>query len=263
MWDQALPRWREWLQATNHSRQTVRLRTHQLRRFSDAHRRGYLVGAEDVARYLARPDWSTETKRSTLAALRSFYGWAQASGLVDVDPSRLIGAIRPSTHPPRPAPETVVREALAIPDGRVRLMLLLAARQGLRRGEISRVHSRDLVPDLLGWSLVVHGKGGKDRVVPLADDVARELQLRPGGWAFPGRIDGHLSADYVGKLMAAHLRSEWTAHTLRHRFATVAYAGTRDLLAVQELMGHARPETTRAYIRLPQDSLRAAVDAAA
>lgn len=55
----------------------------------------------------------------------------------------------------------------------------------------------------------------------------------------------------------------WTTHTLRHRFATVSYAGTRDLLAVQELLGHSRPETTRGYVQLPQDALRAAVAAAA
>jgi site-specific recombinase XerD len=51
----------------------------------------------------------------------------------------------------------------------------------------------------------------------------------------------------------------WTAHTLRHRFATVAYAGERDLLAVQVLLGHSKPETTRLYVLIPDASLRAAV----
>ena len=51
----------------------------------------------------------------------------------------------------------------------------------------------------------------------------------------------------------------WTAHTLRHRFATRTYAAARDLVAVQELLGHAKPETTRLYIETPPDSLRAAV----
>ena len=64
-------------------------------------------------------------------------------------------------------------------------------------------------------------------------------------------------------LIARALPDQWTAHPLRHRFATVAYQGTRDLLAVQELLGHSKPETTRNYIRLPQDALRAAVAAAA
>lgn len=63
--------------------------------------------------------------------------------------------------------------------------------------------------------------------------------------------------------MARALPGGWTAHTLRHRFATVAYAGTRDLLAVQDMLGHSKPETTRGYIEMPQDALRAAVLAAA
>lgn len=152
---------------------------------------------------------------------------------------------------------------MATTNRRVALMVTLAARQGMRRAEIARVHSGDLRPDLVGWSLLVHGKGGKDRLIPLADDVAALLLALPAGWVFPGRIDGHLSADHVGKLIARALPGRWTAHPLRHRFATTAYAGTRDLLAVQELLGHSRPETTRQYIQLPQDSLRAALKAAA
>ena len=54
----------------------------------------------------------------------------------------------------------------------------------------------DLVEDLAGYSLTVHGKGGHIRVVPLADDVA-ELVIRAcqdgAGWALPGDDHGHLS----------------------------------------------------------------------
>ena len=63
--------------------------------------------------------------------------------------------------------------------------------------------------------------------------------------------------------MARALPDGLTAHALRHAFATRAYRATRDLLAVQELLGHARPDTTRGYILLPEDALRAAVEGAA
>ena len=57
-------------------------------------------------------------------------------------------------------------------------MLRLGAECGLRRGEIARVHSDDVMDDLLGRSLVVRGKGDKQRIVPLPDDLADEINSR-------------------------------------------------------------------------------------
>jgi integrase len=258
-----LTAWRAWLVACDLSPQTIRLRCYQLARFAEHHPTLRAVTTDELTGWLARTGWATDTRRSQLAALRSFYGWAHASGRLSTDPSRLLPRIRPAQHVPRPASERAVRVAMIGSDARVRLMLTLAVRQGLRRGEIALVHSDDITEDLDGWSLTVHGKGRKDRTIPLADDVADQLRGLPAGWAFPGLSDGHLSAGHVGVLMARALPDGLTAHTLRHRFATKAYGATRDLLAVQELLGHARPETTRGYILLPGDSLRAAVTGAA
>ncbi len=121
------------------------------------------------------------------------------------------------------------------------------------------VHSRDVIESLDGWVLCVHGKGGKTRMLPLVDDVARRLRARPKGYAFPGQIDGHLSPAHVGKLIARVLPDHWTAHTLRHRFATAAYRADRDLIAVQQLLGHSSVATTQRYTALPNDALRRAV----
>ena len=142
-------------------------------------------------------------------------------------------------------------------------MVSMGAGHGMRRGEIARVHTDDLVEDLVGWSLRVHGKGGKDRVIPISDELAEQLRALPPGWVFPSPAGGHLTAHHVGKLIARALPGRWTSHTLRHRFATVSYAGTRDLFAVQDMLGHAKPETTRDYVQLPQDALRATLTAAA
>jgi len=51
-------------------------------------------------------------------------------------------------------------------------------------------------------------------------------------------------------------------HTLRHRYASRAYAGTRDLRAVQTLLGHSKPETTLRYTAIPDGGLQAAAAAA-
>lgn len=73
---------------------------------------------------------------------------------------------------------------------------------------------------------------------------------------FPGADHGHLSPHRVGDLVAAALPGGWTCHTLRHRFATRSYtASGGDLLAVQRLLGHAKPETTQRYVALDVSSL--------
>lgn len=254
--------WKNWLQARDLAPQTVRLRWYQLVRFAEKHPQLLALGLDELSAWLARPGWSTDTRRSQLAMLRSFYGWAHATGRISADPSRLLPRIKQADHRPRPAAARDVAIAMVGADRRVGLMLTLALRQGLRRGEIALVHSADLLEDLAGWSLRVHGKGRKERIIPLADDVADRLRGLPAGWAFPGGVDGHLSADYVGVLMARALPNGLTAHTLRHAFATNAYRATRDLLAVQTLLGHSRPETTQNYVLLPDDSLRNAVRAA-
>jgi len=112
------------------------------------------------------------------------------------------------------------------------------------------------------WSLRIIGKGRRERVLPLAGELRELLAACPHGYVFPGQIDGHLSPAWVGKLVSAVLGPEWTTHTLRHRFATAAYAGQRDIFAVQTLLGHSRPETTMQYVQLPDDALRAAVASA-
>jgi integrase/recombinase XerC len=143
-------------------------------------------------------------------------------------------------------------------------MVMLAAQAGLRCVEVSRVHTDDIVQDFEGWSLHVLGKGGRRRVVPLTRRLALELRALPRGYAFPGKIDGHLSAAYVSKLVSRALPDGVTAHMLRHRFASRAYVGAgRDIRAVQELLGHSSVATTQVYTKVPDGALRAGVEGAA
>lgn len=265
-WHKLILGWVTWMAASGRPATTLGLRRYQLMRFAEDHqyRSPWSIDVDEMAAWIAsHAGWSTETRRSYRAALRRFYEWGHATGRTDHNPAKLLPPITPAQHLPRPTPESLLRDALGRATPRVRLMITLAARLGLRRGEIARIHARDIVEDLSGWSLLVHGKGNKDRLIPLPNDVASELREHDG-WLFPGAVDGHLSAPYVGKLVRLTLASAgWTTHTLRHRFATVAYAGSRDLLSVQTLLGHSSPETTRRYVQLPQDALRAAMSFAA
>lgn len=258
-WGTTLASWRAWLVCAGRPASTIKLRMYQMNRFAEDNRDPWAQTQDSLIEWLASKHWSTESRRSYRSALRSFYEWAYASGRMSHNPAGLLPPIKPSKHSARPTPERILSDAIVAADCRVRLMIVLAARQGLRRGEIARIHSSDVTEDLCGWSLRVHGKGDKERVVPLSREIAFLLRELEPGWAFPGQIDGHLSPRWVGTLVKNALAEGWTTHTLRHRFATVAYHGSRDLLAVQELLGHSKPETTRQYVQLPDDALRAAL----
>jgi integrase/recombinase XerC len=130
-------------------------------------------------------------------------------------------------------------------------------RAGLRRGEVARVHTRDLLEGADGALLLVHGKGDKERVVPIADELGESIRhgaaghtagASRDGWLFPNGAGGHLTPWHVGNLVVRVLPDNWTMHTLRHRFASRAYRGTRNLRAVQKLLGHESIATTERYV---------------
>lgn len=145
-----ISQWCTWLTACGRPPSTLRLRTHQLLRFADHHPNLVDVTAADMVSWLANPDWSPNTKASNRAALRSFYGWAHCYGHVPVDESRKLPSVKVPPPVPNPAPEAVIKRGLLTADQRDRLMLELAAHLGLRRGEISRVHTDDVIEDLTG-----------------------------------------------------------------------------------------------------------------
>jgi site-specific recombinase XerD len=265
-WVEPLTLYLAWLVASAAPATTVKLRGYHLRRF--ASRTGlapFQVTLNDLVDYLAsEPAWGLSTRRSHRTTLRAFYSWAALVGHMPADPSHGLPRIANPIGKPRPAPESAVKLGLENIDPRSRMMVRLAAQIGLRCCEIAVVSTHDLQEDLVGWSLLVHGKGNKQRVVPLSDELAGAIRRAPAGYLFPGQINGHLSAGHVSKLVSRALPAGVTAHPLRHRFASVAYAGTGgDIRAVQELLGHSSVATTQIYTAVPQGNLRRGVLAAA
>ena len=262
-WLLPLVHYAAWLHAGHRSTKTIGLRMAHLRQFARATGlEPYAATFDALTAYLASRTWSATTRHSIRSSLRSFYGWAMAAGHLPADPTALLPTITPDRGRPRPAPEAAVQVALFSTDIRVRLMVELGASAGMRIGEICQVHTDDLREDLYGVSILVHGKGGKLRMVPLNDRLSVTMRNLPSGYLFPGQENGHLSASYCSKLVSAALPDGWTAHTLRHRFASVAYRAERDIRAVQELLGHASVATTQIYTEVPDDALRRAVAAA-
>ncbi|KLO29572.1 hypothetical protein ABH37_13200 [Mycobacterium haemophilum] len=215
------------------------------------------VTIERLLAWFGAQDWAPETRRSYRSSARGFFAWAYKTGRVPVYLGDLP-RIREPKASPRPVPDDVWQAALAVADPRTTLMLRLAAQAGLRRAEVAQVHTRDVVFIAGGGAqLVVHGKGGRQRLVPLPGDLAEQIRQLPPGWVFPDGFGGHLSPAWVGTLVSRVL-PEGTMHALRHRFGTRAYRGTRNLRAVQQLLGHASVATTERYVAVDDDEIRAA-----
>lgn len=265
-WDEAIEAWGLWCRAGGRPETTASLRTYHLRRVAAAMPSGpTTVTVDDLTEWLGAQDWAPETRRSYRGSLRGFFAWMQATGRRVDSPAHLLPPVRVPRGRPRPTPEDVYRRAVAVAPARDRLAIRLAAQCGLRRGEIARVRRDDVTEDLTGWSLRVVGKGDHVRMVPMPDDLARELRRLPAGWVFPSpaRPGMHLTPHHLGKIISRWLGEHWTTHTLRHRCATTAYVTTRNIRAVQELLGHAKIETTVLYTLISPDDVREAMMAAA
>jgi integrase/recombinase XerC len=261
-WGEAITAYRGYLTAIGRPRTTIELRRHQLAHLGRSINLppGRITEA-DLIDWFSRQDWSAETRRSYRSGIRGFYAWAVKTGIVQDDPSAEIPQIKVPIAQPRPAPEDVYRRAVAGADPRVALMLRLGAEAGLRRAEIAQVHTRDLRSGADGWQLLVHGKGSRERVVPITDALAGMIA---GGskWLFPSERGGHVSPAWVGELCSQALGPDVTLHQLRHMFASRAYRGTRNLRAVQGLLGHANVSITERYTACDDSERRLAMIAA-
>jgi integrase len=253
-----------WFRSGNPSGGTIKLRASHLSTLLESHPDLLAVTEDDLMAYLQAHKWQPQTRKSHRSTLRSFYGWAYRQRLIDSDPSAQLRAIRTPVSRPRPAPETHVKRAIMAANDTELVLVLLAGYAGLRRMEIATLKQSDVIGD----QLHVTGKGGRQRRIPihpvLADPLARQLRRHKGSqWVFPSRLqpglDRPVSGDWVSKTLKRLLGGELTAHTLRHRFATKAYQGSKDIRAVQELLGHSSPATTAVYTLIEDDDLAAAV----
>lgn len=216
-----------------------------------------------LVQYAGSQEWMPETRRGRRSTFTEFWKWGRRFGYASKSPVKALPKVTATKGKARPLPEHAYRAALAKADERTARILRLAHDAGLRRAEIAVIHSQDVYEDLIGWSLLVHGKGGKERVVPLTRRLALDLRSHGDGYAFPGAIDGHLSPRRVGELAIDVLPIGWTLHKLRHSFGTRALkeAGG-NVLIVQELMGHASADTTGIYVEIDPSDVRDVVEGA-
>ena len=112
---------------------------------------------------------------------------------------------------------------------------------------------------------VRHGKGDKERIIPLHPDILEALRVLPmpkTGRIFTRPMGGHYQGSHMSHTIRAYLKDvgiNATAHQLRHWFATNVYAAGHDIRVTQDLLGHSNPSTTGAYIAFSHVDAMAAV----
>lgn len=212
-------------------------------------------------------------------AVRSFHKFAAVDGLAAADPARHVRPSRIPRRLPKALPYEQVERLLAAagndetPDGlRDRALVELLYGTGTRISEAVGLDVDDL--DLAGSTVVVTGKGNKQRLLPLGQPAVRALQAylvrgRPA-FAVRGRGTPKAFLNSLGRplsrqsayavLRQAAERAQLTGtigpHTLRHSYATHLLENGADVRVVQELLGHASVTTTQIYTMVTVDTLR-------
>lgn len=209
----------------------------------------------ELKAWIRREGLSPASQRAYDAALRGYFAWRERLGLLEWNPMSQLVPPKVPEGLPRVAADDQVRWAVHETPDPLKTWAILAAYAGLRCIEVSRLH-RGHVDE---QAIAVHrGKGDKARWVPthpLVWAAVRDLPPGPITELTPKQI----SLRFLRYARRCGLR-DMSMHRLRGSFCTNAYLATKDLLAVQQCMGHATPDRTRRYVKLTAAQVRAVVD---
>jgi integrase/recombinase XerD len=216
---------------------------------------------------------SARTAARRLSALRRFHGFLLREGIREDDPTRLLDSPRLARSLPKYLSETEVDALLAAAAGRpgrqavaatAALEILYAT--GLRISEMLALPRAALSGDAA--VLLVRGKGGRERIVPLSD-AARDAAARlpKGRWLFPGRDPRQAMTRQGFALLLKQVAldagldpARVSPHVLRHSFASHMLARGADLRSLQLLLGHADIATTQIYTHVLAERLQRLVE---
>jgi integrase/recombinase XerD len=245
-------------------------------------RKDHLVGY--ILHLKADREYASTTVARKVAAIKSFFHFLLAEGLIKDDPTATLDSPRVKKYLPRAISQEDVEKLLEetakrdSPRGlRDRAILELLYATGMRVSELVSLDYGDV--DLASASVRCFGKGGKERIIPIYERAVQAVDA----YVNQGRV--HLLRDAAQKALFLNQRGErltrqglWlivkgyvkdagltvqvTPHTLRHSFATHMLRGGADLRNVQELLGHANIATTQVYTQVSNERLREVYDEA-
>ena len=250
------------------------------------------AGPDDVRRHLASLEAQGMARSSAarkLSAIRQFHRFLHGDGLATDNPATAIESPRAARPLPKMIAEGEVERLLAAARERVaaakgkalakawRLLCLLELlyATGLRVSELVGLSLQAVTAER--DFILVRGKGGRERLVPVSAAARAVLsefltqRANQGGagskWLFPSfGADGHVTRQHFALELKALAReagldaTRVSPHVLRHGFASHLLAGGADLRAVQQMLGHADISTTQIYTHVQSERLREVVE---
>jgi len=261
-------------------------------RYADRTRRQYVRYAERAAEALrdlhdielaeATPAvlfdwWANLSDHARNPARAALIQWYQCHGDRAGYPASDLPTLPEPDRPPRPVGETSWQSRI---DASHRLGGIhhvagyMFGYTGARFSEIQRARWDLIDLDDRWWRVIGKGggrKGPKERDVPLHDDLARALETwrvecGSSAWVFPGlrrSASGHLSGPILRRILdeiaLEATQPRIVPHVYRHTVASILAESVTDIRAVQELLGHAKLDTTQRYTKVRPERLRAAI----
>lgn len=216
------------------------------------------------------------TVNTGLSALKSFYRFALARGLVDKDPAHMVRGPKKRKPLPQFVKESELNELLdetewsdTYIDVRARTIIIILYEAGLRRSELVGLDDKDV--DLTAMQLKVTGKRNKQRVIPFGKELAEQLVLykacrdeqipKHSEAFFLDKRGERITGDLVYRTVKKNLSKVTTLkkrspHVLRHSFATAMLNHDAGLESVRQLLGHESLETTEIYTHTTFEQLK-------
>ncbi len=219
----------------------------------------------DYLDFLVSSNKSASTLNLTINALKFYY-----QGILN---RKFFGFETGIKRPKKPkklpvilSKDEVVRMINALDNIKHKLIIQILYSSGLRVSEIIGLEINDI--DFSRKLIHVKGgKGRKDRITIVSDQVLRNTnkyldEFKPLRYVFEGYESGQkMTTRSIQKIVAkaaisANINKQVTVHTLRHSFATYLLENDTNLRYIQELLGHARLETTQIYTKVTKPSLK-------
>jgi integrase/recombinase XerD len=233
--------------------------------------------ADDIQKYLANLHEKTSSISRKASALRTFYKFLMLEKIITKNPTNNLELPKQSHALPKYLSkdeiELLISSAGDIKTSvRLRCMIELLYASGLRVSELCELP----MSANLGDRLLIHGKGAKERLVPMHEGAQNALHnwLKYRGdidskYVFPTNSQsGHITRDAFFKILkkcavlAGIDPARVSPHVLRHSFASHLLAGGANLRAIQTMLGHEDISTTQIYTHIMPEQLRKTVESA-